>query len=143
MIRFIVVSCLAILFWISTISAHAIEGYPGKIWGDFRREIPISGDTQNNSILQGWIEQGVYWFKWNDLMLNTYGTMRYKWDAQGLDWNNSVGPGVGVALEKFVPQGMFFRVGAEVLVDKLYQTNRTDKKAAVYLTWYGWWDLKK
>jgi hypothetical protein len=143
MIRFVVSSYLVFLLFLYAVPAHAIEGYPGKIWGDLRQEMPINGNAKDNTILQGWIEQGVYWFKWNDLMLNTYGTIRYKWDEQALNWNNTIGPGVGIALEKFFPQGMFFRVGAEFLLDQQYQTNITDKKATAYVTWYGWWDLKK
>ncbi|WP_306534002.1 hypothetical protein [Geobacter sp.] len=143
MIRLIIVSSLAVTLFSGALSAYAIEGYPGKTWGDLRHEMPISGDTKENTIFDSWIEQGVYWLKWNDIMLNTYGIVRFKWDEQASPWNNTVGPGVGIALEKFFPQGLFVRTGVEFMFDQQYETGRTDTKGVVYLNWYGWWDLKK
>lgn len=123
--------------------ATAIEGFPGRTWGELRYELPERGSGQENAILMGWIEQGVYWFNLNDLKLNTYGTVRYKWDEERLDWNNSIGPGVGIALEKVFPKGPYVRGGVEFIWDELFESGPSEKKAVIYLNWYGAWDLRK
>lgn len=120
----------------------AIEGFPGKTWGELRWEHPQDG--KENLILNGWVEQGVYWFGWGKhIKLNTYATLRYKWDSEELDWNNSIGPGVGIALEFFTPKGVYMRIGTEYIWDRMYRADLTEEKAVVYVGWYGWWDLKK
>lgn len=141
--RMVLYSFLLIFFLFSSGTAMAVEGFPGKTWGEFRYEERIDGGGIDDTLLNGWIEQGVYWFSWNDIKLNTYGTVRYKWDEKGLDWNNFVGPGVGIALEKFFPKGAYVRGGAEFLVDNLYKSGKTEQKAVLYVNWYGWWDLGK
>ena len=136
-------SAMIICMVLYAVQARAIEGFPGKTWGEFSRDFPLDQRTINNSLLQGWIEQGIYWCSWNDIKLNTYGNLRYNWDEKGLDWNNTVGPGVGIALEKFFPTGAFIRGGVEYDYDKLYRSGTTNQKAVIYVTWYSWWDLSK
>ncbi|MCM2357997.1 MAG: hypothetical protein NDI77_07605 [Geobacteraceae bacterium] len=140
--RRMVLCCIALAsILLSAGQAQAIEGFPGKTWGEFRYEDRLDGGGIDNTLLYGWIEQGVYWFSWREIKLNTYGTVRYKWDEKGLDWNNSVGPGVGIALEKFFPKGAYVRGGAEFLWDRLYKSGESEQKAVLYVNWYGWWDL--
>ncbi len=97
----------------------------------------------DNLILSGWIEQGVTWKRWENIRLDTYATIRYEWDSEELDWNNSFGPGVGIGITFFTPKGDNLKLGLEYIWDRFYKSNRTDKKAVAYMRWYGWWDLKK
>lgn len=133
---------LLVVFLSAPVTVFAVEGFPGRTWGELKYELPERAG-QENVILDGWVEQGVYWFNWDNLKLNTYAKVRYKWDEKQLDWNNSVGPGAGIALEKLFPKGAYFRGGAEFIWDVLYEAGRTEKKAIIYLNWYGWWDLNK
>ena len=141
--RLLFFSAMLICLLLYAVQTQAIEGFPGKTWGELQRDLPLDSRTINNSLLQGWIEQGIYWFSWNDLKLNTYGNLRYNWDEKGLDWDNTVGPGVGIALEKFFPKGAFVRGAVEYDYDRLWRSGTTNQKAIIYFSWYGWWDLGK
>jgi hypothetical protein len=119
----------------------AIEGLPGKTWGELRYDMPRHMDT--NTLLEGWVEQGIHWTSWKDLKLNTYVAGRYKLDSEDNDWNNSVGPAVGVALERFFPQGLAVRGGLEYYEEHFHNSGRVERKGVLYINWYGWWDLMK
>jgi hypothetical protein len=122
--------------------ALAIEGLRGSTWGEVRQEIPDHGE--NNLIVDTWIRQGIDWVKWGDsASLNTYATVRLKWDSEKLDWNNSVGPGVGIAIDYFTHKGLNISWGMEYLWDRFYESGRSEQKLVLYMNWYGWWDLKK
>lgn len=121
--------------------ASAIVGLRGQTWGEARQELPRNGDS--NLLLQGWLRQGVDWARWGSLTLNTYATLRYKADTERLDFNNSVGPGVGISLEAYSPKGAVAAFGVEYVWDRFFEADRTDEKVVLYVNWYGWWDLKK
>ena len=129
--------CLAV----SAGSVWAIEGLRGQTWGEMRQEIPKDGDS--NLLLQGWLRQGVDWAKWDKLTLNTYATLRYQADSKKLDYNNSVGPGLGISLEVYTPRGAVAALGVEYIWDRFFEADLTDQKVVLYMNWYGWWDLKK
>ena len=122
---------------------HALEGLPGSTWGDLHWEIPDSGDS--NVILEGWIRQGIAWKKWRSgtasFQLNTYLTARYKWDSEGLDWNNYLGPGAGVAIEMYRPDGPLFSWGVEHIYQMNYRSSDQEPKTALFMNWYHWWDM--
>lgn len=122
---------------------YSIEGFPGSTWGELRWEFPEEEAGQENLILQGWIEQGIDWTKWGNLRLNTYATIRYKWDSEELDYNNSIGPGIGIALANIWPKGDHIKIGVEYIWDRFYKSHKTEEKAVIFMKWYGWWDLKK
>lgn len=134
------VMCAACMLMVC-VPAHAIEGLRGSTWGDLRWDLPEEVD--NDLILKGWIRQGVDWTKVGSASLTTYATVRYAWDSRGLDWNNSIGPGVGVALDAWSAKGFAGTLAVEYLVDRFYETDRTEKKVVIYMGWYGMWDLKK
>jgi len=141
-----IIYVLLALFCIAVpVTASAIEGYPGSSWGQLYWDIPTKEGKQN-VVLEGWIEQGVTWVKWDkphgDILLNTYGTIRYKWDDQKYDWNNKFAPGVGVGLDIYIDQ-FHMRVGAEYLWERFYESGTEQQKVWIYTDWYGWWDLKK
>jgi hypothetical protein len=129
--------CLAMLAG----SARAIEGLRGQTWGEMRQEIPKDGDS--NLLLQGWVRQGVDWAKWDGLTLNTYATLRYHADSRKLDFNNSIGPGLGISLEAYSPKGAVGALGVEYIWDRFFEAEYTDQKVVIYMNWYAWWDLKK
>jgi hypothetical protein len=120
--------------------ASAIEGLRGSTWGDLRWDLPEEVD--NDLILKGWIRQGVDWTRVGPATLSTYATVRYAWDSRGLDWNNSIGPGVGVALDAWSSKGFAGTLAVEYLMDHFYETDRTEQKVVIYMGWYGMWDLK-
>jgi hypothetical protein len=136
-IALVLLSCLVLCSG----NAQAIVGFRGSTWGDLRAEMPKVGDS--NLILNGWIKQGVDWTKWGNVTLNTYATLRYQADTEGLDYNNSVGPGLGISLEAYSPRGVVAALGVEYIWDRYTTFDESAQKFVVYANWYGWWDLKK
>ena len=124
-------------------AAAALDGYPGSTWGDVYWELPRPGD--DDLVLEGWIRQGVAWKRWTPgdwkLVLQTYGTLRYKWDSLGLDWNNYLGPGLGVGLDLSLPVGAVVTVGVEYVHQWNTASGTTTPYWAPFLDWYGWWDV--
>jgi hypothetical protein len=126
-------------------AAPAVEGFPGSTWGDFYWEIPSPGES--DAVLEGWIRQGVAWKRWPAgkarLVLQTYATLRYKWDSLGQDWNNYLGPGLGVAVDLTAPRFPLVTAGVEYV----HQWNTRSEVAAPYtapfLDWFHWWDVAK
>ena len=133
----LMICCIAI-----PATAFAVEGYPGSSWGELYWEIPRDGGEEN-LVLQGWIEQGVTLAKWENISLNTYGTIRYKWDTQKYDWNNEFSPGVGIGVDIYSIKQFHVRIGAEYLWQRFYESGHEEQKVWIYADWYGWWDLKK
>ncbi len=126
-------------------SAGGVEGFPGSTWGDLYWEIPSPGAS--DLVLEGWIRQGVAWTRWPSgkasFVLQTYATLRYKWDSLGEDWNNYLGPGAGVAVDLAAPGFPLVTGGVEYV----YQWNTRSDTAAPYtapfLDWYHWWDIRQ
>jgi hypothetical protein len=139
-----IITAFAILVFVSialTGGACAYIGFRGSTWGELRYEIPRE-NGENNLLLDGWIRQGVDLAKWGNTTLNTYATLRYRWDTEQTDWHNSLGPGLGIALEAFTAKGLVGSVGAEYIWERFYETGINDEKLILYVGWYGWWDLK-
>jgi hypothetical protein len=139
--------CLPLFFLCIFVAANAfaLEGFPGSTWGELRFETPRrSTQGEQDLILQGWIRQGVDLKRWSpNTHLYAYGTVRYTWDSQQNSWWNDVAPGVGIAIDMNLGRQFPFTVGVEYIWDRFFVSPRTEEKIAVYMNWYGWWDLKK
>lgn len=128
----------------ATPSAYAIEGFPGSSWGELRQDFPLNkSDAAKNLFLQGWVEQGIDWKKWGNFYLNTYATIRYKWDSRALDYNNAIGPGAGIGISYLSPKGDNVKFGCEYIYDQYFRNGDTDQKVVLYMRWFTYWNLKK
>lgn len=137
--RILMILVVAYCLTLAPGSGLAIEGLRGSTWGDLRWDLPDEGS--DDLILRGWIRQGIDWKRWGNTLLNTYATVRYATDTRSFDWNNSVGPGIGIGLDTH-QWGIGATLGIEYLWDRLYESDRTERKTVVYMTWYSSWDLK-
>lgn len=135
------ITLLMILLTCLTGAASAIVGLRGATWGEIRYLIPRDDSDDDNLLLSGWIRQGIDIARWENTTLNTYGTLRYQLDTEKTDWYNSLGPGVGIALETFNPGGIIGSIGAEYIWEHFYEMDTSDEKIVVFINWYGWWDL--
>jgi hypothetical protein len=117
-------------------------GLRGGTWGELRYDIPKEGE--DNLTLDGWIKQGIDWKRWGNTTLNTYAALRYKFDTEKYEWNNTVGPGIGISLDMYSPRGLILTVGAEYSWESLiYDGGDCYQKTVFYVNWVGWWDLKR
>jgi hypothetical protein len=119
--------------------------WPGTTWGSLRWEIPAS--DPDNLILQGWARQGWVLHRWGAAprayVLSPYVRVRYAVDTLGLDWNNYVGPGVGLALDVDGIRGLQPAAGIEYAWEKNLASPGGIHRIDLALRWYGWWDLKR
>jgi hypothetical protein len=141
----LVVIFLSIVWLALPPAAPAIEGLPGSTWGEFHEELPHPGDS--DAIFEGWIRQGVAWKRWErgrkSFLLNTYLTARYKWDSRGFEWNNYLGPGVGVSVDMYAPGGPSISWGVEHIYEMDYRSANSQPYTALFTNWYHWWDLRE
>ncbi len=138
------ITCTVLLLLILSIGAavaHAI-GLRGSTWGELRYDIPKDGEE--NLLWSGWIKQGIDWKRWGNTTLNTYATIRYSLDTEKYDWNNTLGPGVGISIDTYSPKGLIISWGFEYIWQRqIYDPVEYDQKAVIYMNWIGWWDLKR
>lgn len=125
--------------------AAALDGLPGSTWGDLSWDLPGEGDR--DVILQGWVRQGVAWRRWRAgeaaLVLQTYGTVRYRWDRLGLPWNDHVAPGLGAAVDLAAPRMPALTAGVEWVDAWHVRSGSTTPYGALFLDWYHWWDFRR
>jgi hypothetical protein len=124
-------------------TAYEIVGFRGSSWGELKYDIPKEGE--NNLLWSGWVKQGVDWVQVSDnITLNTYAKLHYNWDKEEQDWNNMIGPSVGISLDAYSPKGVVATMGVEYVWENHFlDSGYTDEKLVVYVNWFGWWDLKK
>ena len=110
-----------------------------------QERLDLPADGAENFLTNAWIRQGADWKRWGNTTLNTYATLRFKSDTEKFEWNNTIGPGVGIAIDAYSEKGIVGTWGVEYLWDRYYESepSRTERKAVVYMNWYGWWDLKR
>ncbi len=135
--------CLSVGMGMVPNAAGAFEGFRGSSWGELRLDLPSDGP--DNLLTNAWIRQGADWKRWGGTTLNTYATLRLRSDTERLPWNNSVGPGLGIALDAYSEKGIVGTWGVEYLWDNYYEDDNrgTEGKAVIYMNWYSWWDLAR
>jgi hypothetical protein len=110
-------------------------GYSGSTWGELRHEI---GEDNTNTLLLGWVEQGIDWVEISQFRVSTYGIVRYGLDTDELNYNNYFSPGVGVALRRG-----FVRFGAEYLHEFSFNEGTEERMVVFNATWFVGWDLAR
>jgi hypothetical protein len=110
-----------------------------------RWEIPNAG--ADDLTVEGWARQGWVLRRWKQgalaYVLSPYLRIRYKFDTLGLDWNNYLGPGAGLALDLDGVKGFQPAAGIEYAWEKNLTSPGGVHRIDLIVRWYGWWDLKK
>lgn len=86
-------------------------GYPGSNWSVLTLNPGVIRNTpeDDNILLQGKLEQGIDWKKFGankQWTLNTYLSVGYSWDRNGLAYNNKVVPALGVKMSRRIESGV-------------------------------------
>jgi len=72
-------------------------GYPFSSWGELRWG---EGDIEEGLVLDSYFEQGVDWWRWDDLTFNSFVGLRLVQSSESRDyWNNKLGPWFGVKVK--------------------------------------------
>lgn len=116
-------------------------GFPGLTWGEVR--YPGSQDPVeiDDTIFEGYVEQGVDWANWGRWgTLNSYVNLDLNADTEKLEWNNSITYGAGVKLKKVFGSNLLLQFGIEAARERRWVSDRTEDVIFVYLNWSSWWD---
>jgi hypothetical protein len=122
-------------------------GYPGSTWSVLTVNPGVIKNTpeDDNVLLQGKIEQGIDWRKLGDnkeWTLNTYVSLGYSADKNGLSYNNKVVPAVGVKMSRSFDSGVF-DVGLQAVHENHFRgvTSGPSRGTGMQLYasyWFGW-----
>jgi hypothetical protein len=132
-----------------SVGAAAQSSAPGSAWANLTyNPSPIRGTPEdNNTLLQGRVEQGLIVGKLGGFRVNTFGAVNFSADNNGLAYNNKVAPMVGVKLQRDLGQRGIVEMGVQVVHQNNFRgvssgpSSGTGVQAFVSV-WNGW-DLKK
>ncbi len=111
----------------------AIEGLSGSTWGQITLE---SGESLTGPSAQGYIKQGIDWFKTDGYKLNTFVSFQYRFRTDNNDYYNAFGPSVGAELKKGA-----FNLGIQYFWERFNELQRSDEKVQFFVNWWYGWDL--
>jgi hypothetical protein len=138
---------------LNSIVANAADGpigYPGYTWGSltYPSSVIKNSPENDNLLFQGKIEQGVDWVKFGsrkEFTLNTFASVNYSLDSQGLPYNNKVMPAAGVKVRMTGEWGVA-DLGVQYVYEnrwKYGEDQRSGSGVQAFLTWYSDWNLKQ
>lgn len=137
------IACLAALVF-AVGGASAQVSYPGSNWSTLSVNPSVVKGTpeDNNVLLQGKLEQGVVWSRLGDWGVNTYGSVGYSWDKNGLSYNNKVSPAVGLKFQRSFEKGQV-DIGVEVVHQENFRGVVSGPKSGTGVQayaqyWFGW-----
>lgn len=142
---------LAAVFAVGFVSSAQAEGlkplaYPGSSWGTLTWPSGVKGTgEEHNAVLTGKVEQGIDWLKFGDgnrWTLNTYGSLGYSADHEGLDWNNKVVPAIGVKVSRAYEKGVV-DIGVQAFRERRWKSDQDGNGVQVYASYWFGWDAKK
>jgi hypothetical protein len=145
--KFLIASALSILATASVAEGLKPIGYPGSTWSVLTLNPGVIRGTpeDNNVLLQGKIEQGIDWFRiGTNWKFNTYASLGYSWDKNGLDYNNKLVPAVGLKFSRTFDSGVV-DLGVQLVNENHFRSTATTKSgtgAQAYASYWFGWNLK-
>lgn len=141
-------SLITIALIATTMGAFA-QSAPGSAWANLTyNPSPIKGTPEdNNTLLQGRVEQGLIVGHLGSFRVNTFGAVNYSVDNNGLAYNNKIAPMVGVKLQRDLGSRGILEAGVQVVHQNTFRGVTTGPSSgtgvqAFVSVWSGW-DLKK
>lgn len=145
-------SMIALALIVASVGVHAQGsvkplGYPGSNWSvlTFNPGVIKGSGEEDNVLLQGKLEQGIDWVKFGvnkEWTLNTYVSLGYSADKNGLIYNNKLVPAVGVKMSHGFQNGVL-DLGVQAVHENHFrgQTSGPTRGSGVqaYASyWFGW-----
>jgi hypothetical protein len=140
----------AVALLVASAGAFAQSSAPGSAWANLTyNPSPIKGTPEdNNTLLQGRVEQGLIVGRVGGFRVNTFGAVNYSVDNNGLAYNNKVSPMLGVKLQRDLGSSGIVEAGVQVVHQYNFrgvaagQPNSGTGVQAFVSFWSGW-DLKR
>jgi hypothetical protein len=124
-------------------SVLAGRAMPGLIWAELR--YPASHDPLENDdlLIEGVVEQGIDWMRVGDRgALNTFASLEFQADTEGLDYYRSISGGLGVKLKFPFGRTGLLQIGAEYVVDHRWESDVTQDVVMGFINWSTSWDAR-
>lgn len=143
---------IAVAMLAAVVSAFAQEGlkplgYPGSNWSvlTFNPGVIEGSGEEDNILLQGKLEQGIDWKKFganNEWTLNTYVSLGYSADKNGLIYNNKLVPAIGTKISRRFESGVL-DLGVQAVHENHFRGTTSGPTRGsgvqVYASyWFGW-----
>lgn len=121
---------------------------PGSTWGSitYPGSVLNGSPEENDVIFQGNVEQGADWFKFGDrkqFTFNTFVSMPFTVDSDGLPWNNKIQPGVGMKVRHNWGDSGVTDIGVRALYESRWKDNQSGWGYQLFVNYYTNWDLKR
>jgi hypothetical protein len=139
----------AVALLVASASAFAQSSAPGSAWASLTyNPSPIKGTPEdNNTLLQGRVEQGLIVGRVGGFRVNTFGAVNYSVDNNGLAYNNKISPMIGVKLQRDLGSSGVVEAGVQVVHQHNFRgvssgpTSGTGVQA--FVSFWSGWDLKR
>ena len=124
------------LNWFDSWSLDSSSRYPGFTWGGLR--YPGAQDTgeEDNLIVEGAIEQGIDWYSYGSVTLNSFTRFSYTLDTKGHDWNNHITYGIGSKLKITIKDIAATEVGFRLSQNYMLNNQEKENRIISYLNWF-------
>ncbi len=121
---------------------------PGSTWGSITwpGSVLDNSPEKNDVIFQGNVEQGADWFKFGDskqFTFNTFVSMPFTVDTDGLPWNNKVQPGIGMKIRHSWGDSGTTDFGVRALYESRWKDNQDGWGVQLFVNYYTNWNLKR
>lgn len=143
-------SLFAAVLLIAATGAFAQSSAPGSAWASLTyNPSPIRGTPEdNNTLLQGRVEQGLIVGRVGDFRVNTFGAINYSVDNNGLSYNNKVAPALGVKLQRDMGSNGIIEMGVQVIHQNNFRgvpagSPSSGTGVQVFVNIWSGWDLKR
>lgn len=122
--------------WFANWSLDSSSRYPGHTWGGVRYPGSLEIQDEDNLILEGAMEQGVDWYSFGGVTINSFVRFAYTLDTEGYEWNNHVTYGIGSKLKIPAVKTIATQVGFRVNQDRRLESGRTENQIISFLNWF-------
>lgn len=116
--------------WFARWSLDSSSRYPGQTWGG------ASGTHRDNMELSGAILQGVDWYSFGTVIVNSFARFAYNLYTEDDGLFSNVTYGIGSQLKIPVNYTAAMQVGFRLNQNKMLKSGRTENKVSFFTNWY-------
>ncbi len=116
--------------WFGEWSLDSLSNYPGYTWGG------VSASNKDDIELSGAIVQGVDWYSFGTVIVNSFARFAYTLEAED-HWSNSdITYGIGSQLKISVADMPTTKVGFQLDQEKILKSGSIENQVSFFANWY-------
>ncbi len=127
---------MAFVNWFAEWSLDSSSRYPGYTWGGVEYLESQYVEDEDNLELSGAIIQGVDWYSFGAVTVNTFVKFEYTFDTEDHWISNNVTYGIGSKLKIPVRDKIGVQIGFLFNQNKRLESGQTENRVSTFLSWY-------